>query len=596
MLEALSSYFIKSENNLINNNILDICSQLNEIGYENELKIPQIVAVGTQSSGKSLTLNNIINYPILPVGSVMTTKTPIRIELRNNNIENIQIGYINNNELDFNEKYKCGTTNIEYETITEYINELTNIFIGKNKESISNKEIIIKINSIKVPNLNLIDLPGLIAINKTEDDTKTAIRNLAKKYIEKKNIIILGIFPARLDLETDFALELIKEYDTNFERTIGCLTKIDLLSNGDISNYITNNITDNLKLKYGYYAIKNVGDESTYFNTHNIYSKLENKDNLGISNLTIKLNKILIEEISSILPNIIDKIEHKLSTINNELLKLGEEFISENKEYAYNVIINNFNQCFVNALENNVININYGKKIKEIFVQYRTELNNLEPFQNLDEDDIKLLIINNEKNQMFIEINYIEILEQIFKNKNRPINILESISYDCANKIYNTLFNLIDEIIEYNNLHKYTNLIIHIKKVIKKELDIHMKQIKNQINNIILYEESYLWTENPAFINKYKELKNTEKNDTNLIKQLCITYFNTIKDNFENIIPKIIMYSLIKTLEIKMSILLVSNNKTKLLEENSDIAKKRHLLKIERTKLEHITQIINELL
>ena len=76
----------------------------------------------------------------------MTTKTPIRIELRNNNIENIQIGYINNNELDFNEKYKCGTSNIEYETITEYINELTNIFIGTNKESISTKEIIIKIN------------------------------------------------------------------------------------------------------------------------------------------------------------------------------------------------------------------------------------------------------------------------------------------------------------------------------------------------------------------------------------------------------------------------------------------------------------------
>ena len=119
---------------------------------------------------------------------------------------------------------------------------------------------------------------------------------------------------------------------------------------------------------------------------------------------------------------------------------------------------------------------------------------------------------------------------------------------------------------------------------------------KNQINNIILYEESYLWTENPAFINKYKELKNTEENDTNLIKQLCITYFNTIKDNFENIIPKIIMYSLIRTLEIKMSTLLVSNNKTKLLEENSDIAKKRHLLKIEKNKLENIINIIKKIL
>ena len=45
-----------------------------------------------------------------------------------------------------------------------------------------------------------------------------------------------------------------------------------------------------------------------------------------------------------------------------------------------------------------------------------------------------------------------------------------------------------------------------------------------------------------------------------------------------------------------MSTLLVSNNKTKLLEENSDIAKKRHLLKIEKTKLENIKNIINELI
>ena len=193
---------------------------------------------------------------------------------------------------------------------------------------------------------------------------------------------------------------------------------------------------------------------------------------------------------------------------------------------------------------------------------------------------------------MFIEINYIEILEQIFKNKNRPINILESISYDCATKVYNTLFDLKNENIEYNNLYKYNNLITHIKKVIKEELDIHMKKIKEQIINIILYEESYLWTENPIFINKYKELKDKEQNDTNLIKQLCITYFNTIKDSFENIIPKIIMYSLIRTLETKMSTLLVSNNKTKLLEENSDIAKKRHILKIEKTKLENIKNII----
>ena len=62
---------------------MSVGAQLTTIlhNYQNEIHIPRIVVVGTQSSGKTSVLNGIIGLPILPTGSTITTRTPIHIEL-----------------------------------------------------------------------------------------------------------------------------------------------------------------------------------------------------------------------------------------------------------------------------------------------------------------------------------------------------------------------------------------------------------------------------------------------------------------------------------------------------------------------------------
>ena len=75
------------------------------------------------------------------------------------------------------------------------------------------------------------------------EDIKNQIKDLIKHYITQSNTIIMGILPARCDIEVDSALELIKSYDPKGERTIGILTKIDLMNvNTDISSYLMGNI------------------------------------------------------------------------------------------------------------------------------------------------------------------------------------------------------------------------------------------------------------------------------------------------------------------------------------------------------------------
>lgn len=572
----ITEYFKNGVGNELENSLLNICSKLSELGYSDELNVPDMVVCATQSSGKSLTLNRIMGNSILPVGRTMTTRTPIRIEMRNNKKNEIMLGY----EVDDNFvcKYRY---NLEYANSNKITNDILEITkeLVVDEVDISDREIILKINSEEVVNLNLVDLPGLIAIDKTEKNIKEKIKNLVSSYISKDNVIILGIFPAREDIEADYALELIKMYDNDFSRTIGCLTKIDLLSGGNIINYLDGNICKNLKLKYGYYGVKNNGDEDIYFKTHDVYSGMcVNK--LGICNLTLKLNEILIEKVREEIPVIMDKIECKLEEINSELLKYGIDDEGIDKKNMLNIIINKFSQSFINVLENNIIEVNYSKELKDIFVGYRREIMDMKTLEDMDNMEIKELIKKNEKNRMFIEVDYMEILEKIILKDKNSFDNLKGISMKCVSLVYDKLLKLVDELVEYNNLICYKKLGDYIRSKVCEKLDEQRCNIVKEIDNIISYERSYIWTEDKVFIEKYMS-EGINKD----IKNLCVEYYNTIKGTFMNILPKMIMKLLIRELEESINMLLMLDMDVGLLCEDDDIIERKSVLKNNRIKL-----------
>ena len=58
------------------------------------------------------------------------------------------------------------------------------------------------------------------------------IRDLILKTIEKDSTIILAVSPANDDLANSDALKLAREVDPNSERTLGVITKLDLMDKG----------------------------------------------------------------------------------------------------------------------------------------------------------------------------------------------------------------------------------------------------------------------------------------------------------------------------------------------------------------------------
>ena len=85
-------------------------------------------------------------------------------------------------------------------------------------------------------------------------DIDIQIRNLVTSYIKKANTLILALSPANVDLANSDSLSMAKEYDPQGERTIGVITKIDLMDEGTNAIDLLNGSTYHLKL--GYYGVK----------------------------------------------------------------------------------------------------------------------------------------------------------------------------------------------------------------------------------------------------------------------------------------------------------------------------------------------------
>jgi replication fork clamp-binding protein CrfC len=65
---------------------------------------------------------------------------------------------------------------------------------------------------------------------------------MAERYITERRSIILCVIPANQDLATSEALKLMREIDPAGERSIGCLTKIDIMNRGDDARNILKNL------------------------------------------------------------------------------------------------------------------------------------------------------------------------------------------------------------------------------------------------------------------------------------------------------------------------------------------------------------------
>ena len=81
------------------------------------------------------------------------------------------------------------------------------------------------------PDLTFIDLPGVtrVPVGKQPKNIEEITKNMAKRYCEDPLTIILCVIAGISDIATSDGLKMAKELDTKGERTIGVLTKLDIM-------------------------------------------------------------------------------------------------------------------------------------------------------------------------------------------------------------------------------------------------------------------------------------------------------------------------------------------------------------------------------
>ncbi|CAD6911614.1 unnamed protein product [Tilletia controversa] len=104
---------------------------------------------------------------------------------------------------------------------------------GQNK-GVSKLPIHLKVYSPNVLDLTLVVLPGLtkIRVGDQPSDIERQIRSLVTDYTSKPNCIILAVSPANVDLANSDSLKFFRSVDPQGRRTVGVLTKLDLMDSG----------------------------------------------------------------------------------------------------------------------------------------------------------------------------------------------------------------------------------------------------------------------------------------------------------------------------------------------------------------------------
>ncbi|KAG8213237.1 P-loop containing nucleoside triphosphate hydrolase protein [Butyriboletus roseoflavus] len=204
--------------------LIEIRTMLLSIDQSDSLKLPSIVVIGSQSSGKSSVLEAVVGHEFLPKGNNMVTRRPIELTL-------IHTPPIANGDTpeEYGEFPALGLGKItNFAHIQQTLTDL-NLAVPAS-EAVSNEPIDLRIYSPHVPDLTLIDLPGYIQIASMDqpDSLKEKIASLCEKYIREPNIV-LAVCAADVDLANSPALRASRKLDPLGLRTIGVVTKMDLV-------------------------------------------------------------------------------------------------------------------------------------------------------------------------------------------------------------------------------------------------------------------------------------------------------------------------------------------------------------------------------
>jgi hypothetical protein len=166
---------------------------------------------------------------------------------------------------------------------------------------------------------SVIDVPGIFSRTTsgvTTKDDKQLVRDMVMGFMQNPRSVILAVIPANVDIATQEILEMAEEVDPNSQRTLGILTKPDLVDKGAEPGVVELVEGGRHKLHLGWHMVRNLGQsemsaagitrnalEASFFLRTSPWKELE-KDKVGVGALKIRLREILADMVRREFPNV----------------------------------------------------------------------------------------------------------------------------------------------------------------------------------------------------------------------------------------------------------------------------------------------------
>uniref|UniRef100_A0A7S2S2X6 Dynamin GTPase n=1 Tax=Mucochytrium quahogii TaxID=96639 RepID=A0A7S2S2X6_9STRA len=491
------------------------------------LNLPQIVVVGSQSSGKSSVLENIVGKGFLPRGSGICTRRPLVLQL-----------YYSPGATEWAEFLHIPNRKFtDFDQVRHEIEMETERETGTNK-GVSNKAIRLKVFSPNVLTLTLVDLPGItkVPIGDQPGNIEELIRDMCLEYVSNPLSIILAVSPANADLANSDALKLARQVDPAGERTIGILTKLDLVDEGvDALDALNGKI---IPLKGGYIGVVNRSQaeinantsiqevrkkEKAFFVNHPSYRGIASRQ--GTEHLTQTLNTILLSHIREHLPELKANVQKQLREVDRELAALGSEATDMRDKTAQGQLIlslvSKYSTNFVDSMEGRQTNVSSrahvstpngglfgGARLARSFRSFSDNLVKVSPFVDLTDNDIGTAIMNatGPRASLFVPELSFEVLVK------RQLTHFQEPALSCVMEVFEVLHEVADQS-SFPGLSRFVALQEKISESVNKMLYDALRPTQGMIENLIRIEQAFINTSHPDFVNRLETIRSRPLGD-----------------------------------------------------------------------------------
>ena len=388
--------------------------------------------------------------------------------------------------------------------------------IAGNNKGINRQPINLKIFSPHVLNLTMVDLPGLtkVPIGDQPTDIEKQTRTLISEYIAKPNSIILAVSPANVDLVNSESLKLARHVDPMGRRTIGVLTKLDLMDHGTNALDILSGRVYPLKL--GFIGVVNrsqqdiqnnkpmsdaLKSEADFFRHHPAYRNIATR--CGTQFLAKNLNTTLMAHIRDRLPDIKARLNTLMGQTQQELASYGSKQFS-GKEHRGSLILQlmtRFATSFISSIDGTSSEISTkelcgGARIYYIFNSvFGNSLETIDPTTNLSVLDIRTAIRNSTgpRPSLFVP-------ELAFDLLVKPqIKMLEIPSQRCVELVYEELIKICHTC-GSTELSRFPRLQGKLIEVVSDLLRERLGPASNYVESLISIQRAYINTNHPNFL------------------------------------------------------------------------------------------------